>query len=101
MKKARIYYARMDELWRKEEKLRHLEKLEYIGNVDWQKIEPDQKHTWLTDGLESEFDTFIAIGNRETKDSSSKAESKTIFKTYGRGVATCRDAWATALPSIG
>jgi len=44
MKKAKIYYARMDEFWRKEEKLDYLEKLQHIGNVEWEDIQPDKKH---------------------------------------------------------
>jgi predicted helicase len=89
MRKAKIYYARMDELWRKEEKLRHLEKLEHIGNVDWQEITPDQKHTWLTEGLESEFDDFILIGNREQKTGSSYS----IFGLFSNGNDSGRDDW--------
>ncbi|PZV20097.1 MAG: hypothetical protein DCF12_22670 [Snowella sp.] len=34
MKKAKIYYARMGEFWRKEEKYNQLEKLRQISNVD-------------------------------------------------------------------
>jgi predicted helicase len=44
MKKAKIYYARMDEFWTKEEKLKYLEKLEHTGNVEWEKITPDKNN---------------------------------------------------------
>jgi predicted helicase len=87
MRKAKIYYARMDEFWRKEEKLRHLEELEHIGNVVWQEITPDQKHTWLTEGLESEFDKFIVLHDDES-------ESEEIFSLSSNGVKTNRDVWA-------
>jgi predicted helicase len=93
VKKAKIYYARIDDTWTKEEKLRQLEKLEHIGNVEWQEIKPDQNHTWLTEGLEEDFETFISLGNKETK--SAKGDvSDCLFKIYGRGVATSRDVWA-------
>jgi len=46
MKKAKIYYARMDEFWRKERKLAELEKLGQVSNVNWQEITPDKKYTW-------------------------------------------------------
>jgi predicted helicase len=92
MTKAKIYYAQVDDSWTKQEKLGNLEKLVHIGNVQWQEITPDAKHTWLTEGLEDEFYTFLSIGNREGKESSTELE--TIFKNYGRGVATCRDSWA-------
>lgn len=92
MIKAKIYYARVDDAWTKQEKLGYLEKLEHIGNLEWQEITPDKKHTWLTEGLEDEFDTFISIGNREGKESG--LDSETIFKNYGRGAETARDEWA-------
>jgi predicted helicase len=61
MRKAKIYYARMDEFWRKEEKLRHLEKLGYIGNVDWQEIKPDKSNTWLTEDSEIGFEYYCLL----------------------------------------
>ncbi len=60
MKKAKIYYARMDEFWRKEEKLDYLEQLQHIGNVEWQDIKPDKKQNLLTGKLEDNFGDFIA-----------------------------------------
>ena len=90
MTKAKIYYARVDDAWTKQEKLGYLEKLEHIGNVEWQELTPDKKHTWLTEGLEDEFDTFISIGNKETKDDSNDSA---IFSNYGRGLESTRDSW--------
>ncbi|MCG5059520.1 MAG: helicase [Limnoraphis sp. WC205] len=93
MKKAKIYYARMDEFWRKEEKLDYLEKLQHIGNVEWEDIKPDKKQNWLTSELEDDFETFIPLGTKETK--SAKGDvSDCLFKIYSRGVATSRDVWA-------
>jgi len=93
MKKAKIYYARIDDTWTKEEILRHLEKLEHIGNVEWQEIKPDQNHTWLTVGLEDDFETFISLGNKETKSAKGNV-SDCIFKLFSNGVKTNRDVWA-------
>jgi len=67
MKKAKIYYARMDEFWRKEQKLNCLEKFENLQDIDWQKIQPNSKYIWLTGGFEDDFDSFIALGSKETK----------------------------------
>ena len=61
-------------------------------NVPMKKAKVDAKHTWLTEGIHAEFDTFIPMGNKETKASKSVAVD-VIFKTYSRGVVTCRDAW--------
>lgn len=92
MRKAQIYYARMDEFWRKEEKLDYLEKLEHIGNVEWQEIKPDKNNIWLTEGLEDEFETFIALGSKETKLAKGDL-SNCIFKLFSNGVKTNRDTW--------
>ena len=89
MTKAKIYYAQVDDSWTKQAKLGHLEKLVHIGNVKWQEITPDAKHTWLTDGLEDEFDTFIPIGNKETKDDS---QDSAIFSSHSvyRSISTMK-----------
>jgi predicted helicase len=91
MKKAKIYYARMDEFWRKEEKFDYLEKVQHIGNVEWEDIKPDKKHTWLTGELEDDFGDFIAIGNKSTKEG---LDESAIFINYSIGVQTSRDSWA-------
>jgi predicted helicase len=88
--KARIYYARVDEFWRKGEKYAYLEEKQHVGNVEWQELQPDAKHNWLTEGMKDEFEDFIPTGSKESK---AKGNRKTIFKIYGRGVSTSRDAW--------
>ncbi len=55
-------------------------------------LQPDAKHNWLTLGMQEEFETFIPVGNKTAK-AGTLATAETIFKTYGRGVATSRDAW--------
>ena len=67
MKKAKIYYARMGEFWRKEEKYDQLEKFGQVSKVDWQEIEPNKNYVWLTNGLENEFDNFIPIIHKTSK----------------------------------
>jgi len=91
MKKAKIYYARMDEFWTKEEKLKYLENLNWY-DVDWQEIKPDKNNNWLTDGLEDDFDNFIAIGNREAK-AAAEQNQTVVFKLFSLGVNTSRDSW--------
>ena len=90
---AQIYYTSVDKFWRKEEKYKYLNKSESCGNIEWQLIQPNSKYTWLTEGLQDEFDNFIPMGSKETK-AAKKEVIGVIFKVYGRGVATCRDAWA-------
>ncbi|HEY9401368.1 MAG TPA: type ISP restriction/modification enzyme [Pyrinomonadaceae bacterium] len=88
--KARIYYARVDELWRKGEKYAYLEEKEHVGNVAWQELEPDAKGNWLTEGMRDEFETFVPMGLKENKD---KANTEALFRTFGGGVKTNRDTW--------
>ena len=92
-KPTEIFYARVDEFWRKEEKYNYLDSKGHYQKVDWQQITPDNRHTWLTEGLHAEFDTFIPMGNKEAKATKGEAVN-VMFKTYSRGVATSRDAWA-------
>ena len=87
---ARICYARADEFWRKEQKYDFLDEKKHRGGIDWRAIEPDKNHTWLTEGLHSEFEAFLPMGTKEAK----AGKGKALFENYGRGVATCRDAWA-------
>jgi predicted helicase len=92
MRKAKIYYARMDEFWRKEQKLSCLEKFESLQDVDWQEIKPDKKYVWLTNGMEDEFSKFISIGNKDSR--SQKSDSvDSIFQVFSNGVHSSRDAW--------
>ena len=89
---ARIFYYRTDELWNKTKKFDFLNESQHIGGIEWQTIQPNAEYTWLTEGLHAEFDDFIPMGTKEVK-SGKIAESDAIFKTYSRGVVTCRDAW--------
>ena len=91
---TKIFYARVDEFWRKEEKYRYLNSKEYYHNIEWESITPDKKYTWLTEGLHAEFETFMPMGTRETKSAKGKVDD-VIFKTYSSGVNTSRDAWVS------
>ncbi len=88
-----IFYARVDEFWRREEKYRFLDETEQHSNIDWQPITPDRRHTWLTEGYHAEFETFMPVGSREVKVAKGEAGGA-MFKTYSLGVSTNRDAWA-------
>ena len=88
----RIFYYRTDDLWNKEHKFDFLSEREQAGNVTWKTIQPDARHTWITEGLHAEFDTFIPMGTKEAKSVKGEVED-VIFKTYSNGVKTNRDAW--------
>ena len=89
---AEIFYARVDEIWRKEDKYRYLDSKEHYRNIKWEPITPDRRYTWLTEGLHAEFETFIPIGTKAAK--TGKGAVDVVFKTYSCGVSTSRDAWA-------
>ncbi len=91
-KTTQIFYARVDEFWRKEEKYSYLDSKQHYQNIEWQQITPDKRHTWLTEGLHAEFDTFIPMGTKQAK-AVKGAAVDVIFKTYSCGVGTSRDAW--------
>ena len=61
-------------------------------NVPMKQATIDAKHTWLTEGLHAEFETFSPMGTREAKRASGGVVD-VIFKTYSFGVNTARDAW--------
>ena len=90
---ARIFYFRTDDTWNKDRKFTFLRESEHIGNVPWQTLTPDERHTWLTEGLRDEWTTFIPIGSKSAKRTKSQAEG-VIFHLFSLGVATARDAWA-------
>jgi len=89
---ADIFYYRTDDLWNKNKKFDFLNESQHIGKIEWQTIQPNAEYTWLTEGLHAEFNNFIPIGSKEVKAGISTA-SDAIFKTFSRGVVTCRDAW--------
>ena len=88
----RIFYYRTDDLWNREQKFDFLNERQHIGDVAWQPLQPDARHTWLTGGLHAEFDTFIPMGTKKAK-AVKGAAADVIFKTYSSGVTTNRDAW--------
>ena len=90
---AEMFYARVDESWRKEEKYRYLDANEQLGNIEWKAITPDKRQTWLTEGLHAEYETFIPLGSREAKATKGPAVD-VIFTRYSSGVKTNRDSWA-------
>ena len=91
--KTRIFYYRTDEFWNKKQKFDFLSEHENIGTIEWQKIQPDKRYTWLTEGLHEEFETFMPMGTMEAKLAEDEVDD-VIFKTYSNGVKTNRDAWA-------
>ena len=89
---ARIFYYRTDELWNRKQKFDFLIECQHVGAIPWQSIQPDPRHTWLTEGLHDEFDTFIPMGTKEARKVKGTA-TNVVFQTYGTGIFTGRDVW--------
>lgn len=87
---ATIHYARTDEFARKGEKYDFLDQHAHVGGVDWRILTPDKRHTWLTEGMQAEFDGFVPLGTQETKRGSGEFA---IFELYSNGLKTNRDVW--------
>lgn len=90
--KRGIYYYRVPENWRKTEKLTFLQERKSISGIEWLELKPDEKSTWLTEGLAPEFAGFLPLGTKEMKISQS-VDMPVLFKTYSGGVKTNRDSW--------
>ena len=89
---ARIFYNNEAADLSKTRTFAFLEENQHVGNIAWRELTPDKRHTWLTEGLHVDFDTFIPMGNKIVKASEDDVEG-TLFKTYSLGVSTNRDAW--------
>ncbi|MCG9127272.1 N-6 DNA methylase [Candidatus Poribacteria bacterium] len=89
---VKIFYYRTDDLWNKDHKFDFLSERQHIGGVEFKHIQPDERHTWLTEGLHGEFNTFIPMGTKEVRLGKSPEEN-VIFNTYSLGISTNRDAW--------
>ncbi|MDM8565732.1 N-6 DNA methylase [Candidatus Halobeggiatoa sp. HSG11] len=87
-----IFYSAVDWKATRQEKFGLIENVVTYSKLDYQSIQADKKHTWLTGDLHSEFDEFLPLGNKEAKKAKIKAV-EVVFKSYGLGVATNRDAW--------
>ena len=92
-KSADIFYNGEAAEMPKEATFEFLDARENIGNVNWDPIQPDARHTWLTEGLREDFETFVPIGSKTAKQKKSEPEG-VIFHQFSNGVKTSRDAWA-------
>ncbi len=85
-----IHYFRTDKFWRKEQKYDFLDAKQYQSNIEWQEIQPNKKFTWLTEGLQADFETFVSIGNKARK---RQLNTEVIFLDFSNGVKSNNDAY--------
>jgi predicted helicase len=83
-----IWYRGLDALWRKEQKLDFLDSATSVSTARTEKVTPDSRNAWLTEGLQPEFSSFMPIAAK------GKTGEGSIFKGYSLGISTNRDAFA-------
>ncbi len=88
---AEIYYARVPEYWRKEEKYSELDKAQSVEGISWTRIKPDSGNNWLNEGTHDEYETFVPLGSKSTKGEES---CEAVFRLFSPGIVTARDPWA-------
>lgn len=89
-KDRKVFYHRVPEFWRKEEKLDWLDGAKTVSGTEWKRLVPDRHANWLPVEHAHEFDDMISLGSKEAK-SEKRTDTQTLFTLYSRGVATCRD----------
>ena len=90
-RRARLFYHRLPDDFSKDEKLTFLSQ-QRLDSVDWQRLRPNTKHTWLRSESEDEFAAYLPIGSKEAKRVKT-LKPETIFKTFSSAVKTNRDAY--------
>ena len=88
---AEVWIYSVDDYLKAQEKQKLLTDFGDYTNVPMKQTVIDKRHAWLTEGLHSEFETFLPMGSKERKN---RTDGKTIFNLYSLGVATNRDILA-------
>lgn len=88
-KKASIFYAALDDRWRKEEKWAHLVEAGSYSKIAWKTVVPDQNNTWLQAGLHSAYPTFTAMAPRPPANNDGGGY---VFGLSSNGLKSQRDA---------
>jgi predicted helicase len=77
------------DFFRLEDKARFLRDSKTYKNVQFTRCDADENGSWLTEGLQPEFSSFVPLGRRKK----GSTEGLSIFGTYTNGVKTNRDGW--------
>lgn len=85
-----LEYARMDEYWTRWQKYKELEILRDAMHTVYDVVRKNGKHIWLTDGMADDWESLIALGNKDSNAQGVEA----VFYDVSNGVKTNRDAWA-------
>lgn len=86
---AEIFYHDIGDNLSREEKLKVVAKFGDIDEIPWTRLIPNESGDWINQRDET-YSTFIALGDRDTKE----RESEAIFRTFSAGINSARDAWS-------
>ena len=89
---AEVWTFSVDDFLKAQDKQEILTRFGDYSGAPLKKAAIDAKHTWLTDGLRTEFAAFIPLGTKEAKATKGEA-TDVLFKIFSNGVKTNRDAW--------
>jgi predicted helicase len=90
-KGCRIYYARRPQMETSEEKL------EFLGNTSlatlpMEEVQPNKQCDWIN-LIESDFESFVPLADRDTKSVQLKSNERAIFRLFTLGINSGRDDW--------
>jgi predicted helicase len=88
---AEIYRYETARELRREQRFAVLENFGSASHVDWKRLPPDARHSWITDQLAPEYAELLPLGSKQAKAGHS---DEAVFESYTLGVNTARDAWA-------
>jgi predicted helicase len=88
--KHQLFYYRVPDDWRKEEKLAWLVEKQHIDSIEWKNIKPDLDNNWVVIKGQASFGKFMPLGSRIFK-AGRLVDARSIFKLYSMGVKSNRD----------
>ncbi|HNT76994.1 MAG TPA: N-6 DNA methylase [Anaerolineae bacterium] len=88
---CQIYYTCVDDYMKAPEKKAFLRE-HRLQDLPFDHIQPDTHHTWINQA-EHNWDDYVPIATKRTKQAGKVGEIKAIFKAFFIGVVTARDEW--------
>lgn len=85
---AQVFHYAIDNRLNASEKLKQITTWKSTQSLPFRELTPDTKHNWLTEGLHTEFDSFLPLGNKKEQ----IHFVIPIFGTFSNGLKTNRDA---------
>ena len=84
----KIFYHNVGDYLKRDEKLKRVREIHSLSQLDWQQIEPNERHDWvnLRDDV---FDSLLPLEPKKKCD----INSRSFFCMYSNGISTNRDAW--------